>query len=643
MNFFKAQDKARNNTRKLIVLFSLAVICLILLTNILLITALAYSESTETEFTLSQLKNHFNLDLFILASIGVCLLIFLGSLYKTISLSKGGQAIAELLGGKLVPQSTNVLEERQLLNIVEEMAIAAGMPIPKVYLLNESAINAFAAGQSHSNAVIGVTKGALTQLTRDELQGVIAHEFSHILNGDMKLNIRLMGVLHGILLIGIIGEHLVRSLRYKTSRNAKGGGGSIIMLGIGLIIVGYTGTFFGRLIKSSISRQREYLADASAVQFTRNKDSIAGALKKIGGLDEGSLLETPSAPEYSHAYFASGVNVFFESLFATHPPLAKRIRQIDPAWNGIYILPKTKQKDESEQKNKSAIGSNMAGMVVSTAILSAIDKAISQIGNIDETNIAYAHQLIRALPDSLRKASQSAYSARAIVYALLIREQKDKNNAWSLLTEHANEDMPALTKEYFEKAIKIDEQLILPLLELCVCALRELSINQYMQFKNTVNTIITSDKTIDLNEWVLQRLVLQQLDEHFSLRKPAKSKYAYLGAVKSEAEILFSLIAYIEHKEDNLAMQAFDKGKKEIGAHAFNIIPREDFSLSSLNDSLDQLSKLKSPLKPKILKACAAIILADGVITRKGHELFRTIASCLDCPVPLLNISGENS
>lgn len=638
MNFFQAQDKARRNTRRLIFLFALAVITLLLLTNILVIGVFAYLGSGETEFSTLDLKSYFELDIFIAVSLGVISLIFLGSLYKTMSLSKGGQAIAELLGGNLVSQNTTTHKERQLLNIVEEMAIAAGMPIPKVYLLNESSINAFAAGKSHNNAVIGVTQGALENLTRDELQGVIAHEFSHILNGDMKLNIRLMGVLHGILLIGIVGEYILRSFRHKSSRNSKGGGGAIIFLGLGLLIIGYSGTFFGKWIKAIVSRQREYLADASAVQFTRNKDTIAGALKKIGGLDEGSTLEAPSASEYSHAYFANGVSSFFGSMFATHPPLSKRIIQIDPGWNGRFISPKQKEQNESAQQKESTASKNIAGMVVSTAVISAVEQAIGQVGELNETNIEYAQQLISSLPESIHNASQNPYSARAIIYSLLIREQKNKDKAWSLLTEHADEGVPELTKEYYPEALKLDEKLLLPLLELCVNALKELSDNQYKQFKHTINTVITADKTIDLNEWILQRLVLQQLDEHFSLRKPAKAKHAYLGAVKTDAEILLSLIAYIEHTDDNEAKQAFDKGIKEIGAHAFNMIPREEFSLITLNKSLDELMLLKPLLKPRILKACAAIILADGKGTRHGIEVFRTIATCLECPVPPLNI-----
>ena len=636
MNFFKAQDKARKNTTRLIVLFVFAIISLVVLTNLLIIGTFAFMDTGETDSFFTVFDIYFTQNAVLVISVGVSLLIIIGSTYKVISLSKGGPAIAELLGGQLVPQSTNSLEERKLLNIVEEMSIAAGMPIPKVYILDESSINAFAAGQSHSNAVIGVTQGAITQLSRAELQGVIAHEFSHILNGDMRLNLRLMGILHGILLIGIIGQHIINSMRYRSS-GKKDSGGAIIVIGLGLMIIGYTGTFFGKWIKASVSRQREFLADASAVQFTRDKDTIAGALKKIGGLDAGSLLETPAATEYSHAYFANGVSSFFESILATHPPLRERIKQIDPGWNGRYTKPKPVIEDEAEtEKDKK---SPFAGVAVTTAILTGIDQVFNQIGKISATNIEYAHQLLINLPESIRTSSQSAYSARAMVYALLIREQKDKDNAWKLLQEHAADTMPVLTKELLNESNKLGEQFILPILELCVNALRELSENQYKQFKHTITTIITADKTVDLNEWVIQRLVLQQLDEHFVIRKPAKEKYAYLGAVKNEAETLLSLIAYTEHKDDETqAEQAFNFGVKEIGAHAFKITPKSELTLNSINASLDQLMQLKPLLKPRILKACAAIIMTDGKTTRKGIELFRTISSSLNCPVPPLNI-----
>ncbi len=637
MNFFKAQDKARRNTIQLILLFVLAIISLVILTNILLFGTFAYMAADEYEPFLDVLIQSYDNNIAIAISIGVSLLILLGSIYKVISLSKGGSAIAEMLGGTLISLSTKKIEERTLLNIVEEMSIAAGMPIPKVYLLNDDSINAFAAGQSHSHSVIGVTHGALKQLSRDELQGVIAHEFSHILNGDMRLNLRLIGVLHGILLIGIVGEYLLHSMRY--SRGKKDNGGGLIAIGVGLLVIGYAGTFFGKWIKASVSRQREFLADASAVQFTRNKDTISGALKKIGGLDEGSTLNSASATEYSHAYFANGVSSLLNSMFATHPPLSERIKQVDPSWDGKFISPKVVINEEVKEEEQEKKDNFIKGLGVTTpVILAAIDQVMNQIGTVNEKNIEYAHQLILNIPEKLKSASQSAYSARAVLYTILIREQKNKEQAWDLLKKYAADGMPKLAKDLYTDTIKLDERLILPILELCVNALRELSLPQYKQFRQTINEIIVADKSVDLNEWVIQRLVLQQLDQHFSLRKPAKEKYAYLGAVKKEAEILLSLIAYTEHKDDEAtAKHAFELGKNEIGAKAFYFISKNDISLELLNDALDKLMQLKPLLKSKILKACATIIMADGKTTRKGIELFRTVSSSLECPVPPIN------
>jgi Zn-dependent protease with chaperone function len=548
-----------------------------------------------------------------------------------------------MLGGRLVPQSSNDLQQRQLLNVVEEMSIAAGMPIPKVYLLEESSINAFAAGQSPANAVIGVTRGALEQLSRDELQGVIAHEFSHIFNGDMRLNMRLIGVLHGILLVGLIGYFILRSLRYAgRSRSRKGGGGILVIfaLGVGLMVIGYAGTFFGQWIKAVVSRQREYLADSSAVQFTRNKDTIAGALKKIGGSGSGSVIESPTAPQYSHAYFANGLSGFWRSFFATHPPLEKRIKAIDPRWDGKFVRPEAKTQPTSEQAPEAASSSAAAEMAVKTAILTAAGAAINQIGTLNEANIEQVRQLIVAMPESLREAAQSAFSARAVIYAILISHQTEQNEVWSLLEQHADRSMPALTLEYLAEVKNLDEKFILPLLELCINALRELSTNQFIQFERAINKIIIADKKIDLKEWIIQRLVLQQLNTHFGLRKPPKAKHASLGAVKSEAETLLSLIAYVEHKDDGEAKQAFDRGKKESGATALNFLSRKDLSLDALNRSLDNLMQLKPLVKPRILKACVAIILADGKTTTRGIELVRTISICLDCPMPPMQASS---
>ncbi len=636
MNFFEAQDRARRNTSWLILLFVLAVLGLIVLTNLLLIGVLVYSKTGQLTFSYEVLRQFYSFEIFLAVAVGVSLLIFAGSLYKTMSLSGGGASVAEMLGGRLISQSTNDLQERQLLNVVEEMAIASGTPIPKVYLLDEVSINAFAAGQTPANAVIGVTYGTMTRLNREELQAVIAHEFSHIFNGDMRLNIRLIGILHGILLIGMIGYFILRSMLYsRRSRNRKGGGGiaAIIALGGGLMVIGYVGTFFGQWIKATISRQREYLADSSAVQFTRNKDGIAGALKKIGGLSASSYIDAPTAPEYSHAYFANGISSFWQSLLSTHPPLEKRIKAIDPSWNGEFTRSEIVQPSKSKTKPVQTSGfANIA------AVLSSAEQAINRVGTLNEENIAYVQQLIVALPTGLRQASQQAYSARAVVYAILISQQKDRQQALDLLKQHAEQKMPDLSEIFLPEIDRLDEKLKLPLLELSINALKELSSNQYIRFNRAVTQIIVADKSVDLNEWIIQRLVLQQLDLHFGLRRPARGRYSNLAAVKSAAEELLSLIAYVEHKDQREAESAFNTGLKQVGMTALKITPRKSLKLDSLNQSLDQLMQLKPLAKPRLLKACVAIIMHDGKTTTKGIELVRTISSCLDCPMPPLPV-----
>lgn len=634
MNFFEAQDRARRNTSWLVLLFIFAVGGLILLTNLLIFGVMVYSSAGQLVFSFDAFQLYYSWELFAGVTIGVCLLIFFGSLYKTMSLSGGGAAIAEMLGGRLVPQSTADLQERQLLNVVEEMAIAAGMPIPKVYLLDDLSINAFAAGQSPANAVIGVTKGTLARLNREELQGVIAHEFSHIFNGDMRLNIRLIGILHGILLIGMIGYFILRSLRFSgRSRSKNGGGGiaAVAAVGFGLMVIGYTGTFFGQWIKAVVSRQREYLADSSAVQFTRNKDSIAGALKKIGAVSSGSFIESPAAPEYSHAYFANGISSRWQSLFATHPPLAKRIKQIDPLWDGKFVQSEFRPPTPSD--SSEAPPSETAKIAVTAAILSSAEQAISQIGTLNEQNIEYVQQLIIAIPLVLRDAAQEAFSARALIYAILINKQADNKEAWSVLEQHADPSMPALAEQYLSELKNLDERFNLPLMELCINALRELSPDQFVQFKGAVHQIIILDESVDLNEWIIQRLVLQQLDQHFGIRKTAKTKQGSLEAVKTDMETILSLIAYVEHKDDGEAKTAFDSGAAETGLELV-MLSRQAFKLESLNLSVDNLMQLKPLVKPRFLKACVAIILEDGKTTTKGIELVRTISACLDCPMP---------
>lgn len=641
MNFFEAQARARRRTGWLLLLFTLAVASLIALTNLLVMAVIGYTRNAYHPFAAG-----FDWGLFATVAVGTLIVVGLGSAYKMMALSGGGRVVAEMLGGRLIPRNSQDPLERRLLNVVEEMAVASGTPVPPVYLLDETAINAFAAGQSPNDAVIAVTRGTLEALDRDELQGVIAHEFSHVFNGDMRMNIRLMGVLHGILLIGLAGYYLLRVTRYtSSSRSSRGGGNiglAILALGFGLLVIGYVGFFFGQWIKATVSRQREFLADASAVQFTRNPGGIAGALKKIGGPTRGSLLLSPSAGQFSHAYFSTGVGGFLESLFATHPPLEQRIRRIDPRWDGKFVTltPPPAAADTAAVETGDARRAAATMAVLAGALTP--DAAVATIGRPDQEHVDRARDLLAAIPEPLREAAAEPFGARAVVYGMLLDAAPDiRARQQALLSAQADAAVAQLTARLGAELPALPQAARLPLAGLAMPTLRTLSSAQYQRFRTVVDGLIEADNKVSLNEWILRHFLMRQLDEHFGLRARPKAAHGLLGDVNREAAMVISLVAHAEHADAATAERAFDAGIAAAGATALKFVPREDVSLEALDLAIDKLAELKPLLKPRILKACAACIMYDGRVTVRGQELLRTIASSLASPMPpMATVSG---
>src|SRR3990170_1063162 len=494
MNFFESQDRAHKNTALLVVLFVLAVIALIIMTNLLLMVVFGYINSEQLRDG-GTLIRQMDWQTFVAVGAGVGVVVLAGSLYKIMALSAGGKVVAASLGGQLIPKNAQDLNQRKLLNVVEEMAIASGTPAPPVYLLaNEPGINAFAAGFSPRDAVIGVTQGAIDHLSREQLQGVIAHEFSHIFNGDMRLNLRLMGALNGILILGILGYYLLYSTSISGRRrsNNKSAGG-ILALAIGLIVIGFAGTFFGGLIKASVSRQREYLADASAVQFTRNPDGIAGALKRIGGLESGSKVENPGASEVSHAFFAQGISGLMQWLSATHPPLAKRILRIDPHWDGKFDFSDPadpaqaeKQAGESETVTRHAVANKVAA-VAAGAAMAEVMTAIDQIGNPKPEAVNDARSLLSELSVVVKEAAREPHGARAVIYSLALdKGQEVRARQLKQLQDHADPDVYALTLMLMPQMDGLDIRFRLPIIDIAIPALKQLSLSQYKLFKGNL-------------------------------------------------------------------------------------------------------------------------------------------------------------
>jgi len=645
MNFFTSQDAARKKTKLLVFFFLLAVILLIGMTNLLFMVTAGYLEYST--LSLDSIVEQFNWETFFAIGLGVLLLISVASLYKIMQLSGGGSRVAEMMDGELIVDSAGDIHKQRVLNIVEEMAIASGTPVPPVYLIHDDAINAFAAGTTAGNAVIGVTSGIIKKLNREQLQGVIAHEFSHIHNGDMRLNIRLIGLLNGILIIGTIGYFILRSSsRGRRSRSSKNNGGGIIFLGIGLMIIGYAGTFFGNIIKAAVSRQREYLADASAVQFTRNKNGIAGALKRIGGDASGSIMQAPSTAEISHTLFGQGVTTFFSGLFATHPPLEKRIRAIQPNWDGEFeavpdLDPSLEQ--ESDTPSSSKVNAAKDAIITGAAILAgqaAMDNAIDSVGQPTADNLSYAQKLIATLPDELKHAAHNPYTARAVIYYLVLEnDQAVRERQLDHLKEKADSGIHAETIKLIQQVPELHDAYRLPLVEIALSPLKQLSMQQYLMFRDNLDALIKMDNKISVFEWSIQKIIFHHLDSAFN-QTDRHAQNKSLKTFKHECAVLLSFLIYAGKQDGISAEKVFEIARGKLEISGIELLDIKKINLKKLDTVLDKLQTIKPLQKPQLLKACAACITADSQITTAEAELFRAISDILDCPMPPLTVNN---
>ncbi len=662
MDFFEHQERAKRSTTWLVLYFVFAVVMVIISVYAAAIGILMLIESQQEHRIHS---NIWNPQLFATVCASTALIVVLGSLYKIVQIGGSGANVATSLGGSLIPANTRDLGERVLLNVVEEMAIASGTPVPPVYILNnEDGINAFAAGTTPQNAVIGVTRGAVQTLTRDQLQGVIAHEFSHILNGDMRLNIRLMGWLHGILLIALIGYLVLRTVGNSGSRSSsssssgkKGDGGlmlALVLSSVALIVIGYVGVFFAQLIKAAVSRQREFLADASAVQFTRNPDGISGALKRIGGWKQRATITAPSAEEASHMFFGSGLT---SDLFATHPPLAERIRRIDPTFQGSFPITQTVRHSENEIIDPRSLAASLQAARVGSesgasnfaqahaAALAGVEKlasqprqAVEQVGHPNNEHIEQAHGLVDELDPTLASDVRDPLGAVAVIYALLLAGSGTELRKSQLQSLAASADRRAI--EELRRVQPMVDALLpeqrLPVACLALPALNQLSPPQVLEFSNSAVTIIRMDNKTTLFEFAIQRFINKRLIQVLRTPAPKKPRVS-LDQIASSFSTVLSTLSVVGNPSNREA--AFSIGAETLQAGLnwprqmkFQSVSSIDTSV--LNDALDNLENATPEMKRHMLSAFSACISADHRMTVEEGELLRVISDALGCPMP---------
>ncbi|HVT31947.1 MAG TPA: M48 family metallopeptidase [Rhodanobacteraceae bacterium] len=643
MNFFAHQDQARRQTRRMLVLFAFAVAAIVVAVDVVVLFAIGL-DSAERAGGGVNWGGIATLSFFIVAAI-LC-----GSVYRIATLRGGGASVARQLGGTEVLAGSGNFTYQRLRNVVEEIAIASGVPVPEIFVLeNEAGINAFASGYSPADAAITVTRGALDKLTREELQGVVGHEFSHVLNGDMRLNIRLVGVVFGILVIATVGRKIAAISGRGRSRDS----GGVVMFGLALLAVGYIGVVFARLIKASIARQREFLADASAVQFTRQTNGIAGALKKIGALAEGSKLASSGAEEVSHMLFSDGIG--YSALFATHPPLRERILRLDPSFKDTELDAISKAwsqpvlvADGSEGMDVSIAG--FAPVAMSSREVrertmplpdAHADVALSpagvvrQVGNPDRDDRRSARTIRKTIPDSLREAAYRQESAAPLVFALLLDARPDvREMQVRALAARYDAGFCARTESLAADVATLHPMLRLPLAALAFPALRRRPRPQLATFTEALDALIAADGRVELGEYCLAKLVALQVVDSLAPAAASAIGRIKLPDVADDLAALLAIVAHYGHDDERDAERAYLVAMNEaLPDRALPYAVPADWA-AALDRALPLLDRLAPAGKELVVTALVRSISADGRVCVAEAELLRTISAALHCPLP---------
>jgi Zn-dependent protease with chaperone function len=636
MNFFDYQDRARAWTRRLVFLYGLAVLLIVMALYTVVWGVLRGGWKPEDEDQVVP-PSFWQPELFGCTTAATLLILLGGTLYKVLALRGGGAAVARLLGGVPLDLRTTDAGGQRLRNVVEEMAIASGTPVPEIFVLeDEEGINAFAAGLSVQDAAVAVTRGALRTLTRDELQGVVAHEFSHILNADMRLNVRLMGILHGILLIALTGQGLMRLVSHVRMGRSKNGGVvvGVFLLGWAIMVIGYVGVFFANLIRAAIGREREYLADASAVQFTRNPQGLAGALKKIAAREMGGKVAAAQAVEASHFFIAAPGVSSWMSLLETHPPLQERIRRLDPAFTGeLKVLRQSLLAEDREHRASAAATRTPPPL---PAARTAVSHLSDRMGTLDFQSVAYAAALLQEIPAECRTAAQSIGGGMAVLYAMLLSTQPAvRQRQMARLAAGVPANVYARLVFFEGVCRSMPAACRLPLADLVVATLRGMDVEGFRAFRENLHAMVLADDEVDVFEFALLHMVARRLDRHFRLSRPLAVRYQALAQVRRSAGAVLALLAWNGTDDPGAAAAAYAAGWTALGEEPSGpLLPRHEIRFAELEEHMDRLAGLASQERVRFLEACVAVIAMDGFTALQEAETLRAIADALDCPVP---------
>lgn len=667
MDFFERQEQAQASSRKLVLLFLVALPCVI--TAVYVVSVLVYfvgwafiafwgSVFAESQIGGVGAANYF-VSLWqptLLLWVGLITLVVVasGSFFKIRQLAPGGRVVATLLGGRRLDPATKDLNELRLLHVVEEMSVASGTPMPDIYILRRTfGLNAFVAGHAVSDMVVCVTEGCLKYLARDELQGVVAHEYSHLLHGDMRLNMRLMGWVHGLFSITLL-SYWVMSKTYREKEHDVGGlpesrGGLaiftdlfILVIGFLLAFIGWNGAFFGRIIRGAVSRQREFLADAAAVQFTRYPEGLAGALTKAKTWPEGTVVRSAHAEEASHIYFCNGLDEERIWLTSTHPPLRERIERIE-VMMGRSFVPEPAKVREVESLRPAPLPKvpipKHGELPKPTPARVGVtpQQVIANVGVPTGDHLNYAATLMEGLPESIRQAAHEPCGAAALIYCLLLGSDGTvRSEQLRYLHGNIDREMFQILETLLPVVATLDPRAKIPVVELTFPALRRLSRDGCESLSKHVQSLVATDRQLDLFEFALQKMLRRHLEAHFKTIPRPSVRYYSIAGLKFACSTLLSALGHTGQETEEQASTAFERGVKSLGTAAsdFRFMPISDCTLNAIEIALNNVAEAAPRLKKLFLQACVETVVADGQVESREAELLRAIADSLDCPIP---------
>lgn len=660
MDFQTHQEEAKQNTAKLVGLLILGIVVIIVIVSLLLIALLYYGSGEFQPLTAIAVAAPITT----LGVVGT-------SLVKSSQIkSGGGSYVATSMGGRPVDFNTLDAAEKQLSNVVEEIAIASGMAVPAVFVLDdEPGINAFAAGWTADNAAIGVTRGALVHLNRRELQGVIAHEFSHISNGDTRVKTRIIGWVFGIAVITVLGRILLHSMFWAPRRrNRDDNNAAMLMLaaGVGLIVIGSVGTIFARMIQAAVSRQREYLADASAVQYTRDPSGIGEALMKIGGMGGDNKIRAAHATEAGHLFFTSALS----ASFATHPSLKERITRLVPSWDGEFTAPRLDVESGDTASPAAApagFGNGWGGALPGQVAIPGlpIDPVILAGGGLGTSSLAggggpaapppanpgqgfgpptfdgptdahieHARSLLSRIPEPTQAYLHTKQGAVAAVVGSLASPDPQHRAGQLELAGRAI----AMDPEYLDAASKVitdlDRPLQLPAIDLALHSIRETPYEYKVALARVIHAIESSRSDQDLFRWMLRRVMLRHIEDQHD---DGSAKHDVpIDQLRDEATTVYAVLSWFNSSGPAQAQGAFDAALSVIASAPKTIPPIEQLTFDRVDEALERLSHLDRQSRETFVSGATVVVLHDEKTTVEEAELIRVVADAVRLPVPPL-------